>query len=217
RQRLGACAHGGMSDRFTLSVDQVRRVAPRELDGRSSRRRTSPSWPTELAALLCSHPETTLSHGDRSIPVDLRLDFAQAGAELIDREAWHHPRDGVQAPSKSADVAYDLNQGRRRVFDDAQAHAFELAGQPRRPATLRIGLRTLDAEERAVLEIVACVHLLRDEPPSRHEHARALVDVEALMSVDDPMERSVSERQRRRHAFQRRPAVAPWPGDRAAV
>src|SRR5438093_3164631 len=162
-----------------------------------------------LAGLLCSYPETALSHCNRSISVDLGLDFAQAGTVLIDRESWNHPRDGFQAPSKSADIADDLSQGRRGVFEDAQARAFELAGQPRRPATLRIGLRTVDPEEPPVLAIVARVHLLRDEPPSRDENARDLVDVEALVAVHDQMESVVRERKRRSGAFQRLAGVVP--------
>src|SRR5438552_9632523 len=166
-------------------------------------------WPTDLTALLRPCPETPLAHGDRSISIDLRLNFAQASAVLINGEAWHHPRDGFQAPSKSADVAYDLDQGRRGVFDDAEARAFELAGQPPGPTTFRIGLRTFDAEERPVLEIVARVDLLGNEPPSREENARDLADVEALMSIHDQMERFVREGKRRSGAFHGLSGVVP--------
>ena len=95
------------------------------------------------------------------------------------------------------------------MFDDAEARAFELAGQPPGPTTFRIGLRTFDAEERPVLEIVARVDLLGNEPPSREENARDLVDVEALMSIHDQMERFVREGKRRSGAFHGLSGVVP--------
>src|SRR5205814_9139677 len=136
-------------------------------------------------AFSCPHEETPLPYRDRAVAIYPLLNLTQARSIPSDREARHHPWDRLQAIGECADVVDVLDERRRGLLGDLEPGSRELRRHPRRPAVCVRPWFGRDAEQRAVVVVVAGVDLLRDEPAATHEDAGDLRRLEAFVAIDD--------------------------------